>query len=89
MVKRALSIFKPTAKDSILAPAVPVPQSSLSGSWEIDSYRPNGFVIGYLLYSQRTPLLAKTPATLLMIPDSSATKAEMRCFSSPSSRGSG
>ena len=53
MVKRALSIFKPTAKDSILAPAVPVPQSSLSGSWEIDSYRPNRFVIRHLLCSQQ------------------------------------
>ena len=35
MVKRALSIFKPTAKDSMLAPANPVCKTSESCFWHV------------------------------------------------------
>ena len=53
MVNKALSMFRPTASDSMLAPR-----------------------------------RAKTPATRLMMPASSATKAERTALVTPDSRGS-
>ena len=54
IVNKALSMFRPTARDSMLAPR-----------------------------------RAKTPATRLMMPASSATKAEITCLAAPPGRGSG